>query len=83
MALIEVDVDLDEFDDTDIVNEIIRRIKKKKLSDRNRAEILSALGGKTSLLPSGLSLLDTMKYEAIVPNLWRKDPQEIESFFTA
>ncbi len=86
MAIIEVDVDLDEFDTEDLIRELSERLQnqrsRKAMSDK-QIQFMNKELKLADLLPKNLSLLDVMKYEEIVPNLWRKSPDEIRSFFTA
>ena len=82
MAYIEVDVDIDEFSTSEIVDECIERITTKgrnKITSNQREELLDALGvfhkqGKTSLL-------DELKMELLASAIDKYTLNELEIMF--
>lgn len=84
MSSINVDVDLDDMDDDDLVDEIIRRIENKHWGKMEgyREDIREALDNANITTECKLSVEDSMKIETFQENMSKKSLQEIRDFFS-
>ena len=83
MAQIKVEVDLDEFDDHEILHEAVYRLTKGRGKDllvsKQLQSVIHDITGGDGVKER--NLLDAMKMEICEKNLDRRTLDEIESFF--
>lgn len=80
MATIQVDVDLEEFSDREILNEIKFRITHPNLSDKYKKELLNSIRELFNINPNNkpISLLDQMKIDFLINNLDKIKLEDLE-----
>lgn len=79
MAYVEVEVDLDDFDSVDLIDELIKRKNRKKLTKKQLDSFDYLFERKIFEAPTGL--VDQMKLDVILPNYQNIPYDKICQFF--